>query len=115
MLAVGGHMLDEFDHRSVAMTTGFAGGVGDSRQELCGALSGGVMVIGALHGRSRVAEDDHPALDRANHYRERFLTELGEIQCGPLRERVRAPGGLGSCAVLVERAAQLLLTLLEER
>jgi C_GCAxxG_C_C family probable redox protein len=114
MLAVGRYLLGDLDHRSVAMATGFAGGTGDSRQELCGALSGGVMVIGALHGRSRLDEDDRPAIERANRYRERFLADLGEVRCSPLRERVQAPGGLGSCAVVVERAARILLDLLGE-
>lgn len=114
MLAVGGHLLDELDHRAVAMTTGFAGGVGDSRQELCGALSGGVMVIGALYGRSTAEEDDRPAIDRAGRFQERFRSGLGEVRCGPLRERVQAPGGLGSCSAVVERAAQILLELLDE-
>ena len=114
MLAVGGQVLGKIDPQWIRMTTGFAGGTGDSRQELCGALSGGVMVIGALHGRSRLDEDDRPAIERANRYRERFLAELGEARCGPLRERVNAPGGLGSCAAVVERAARILLNLLDE-
>jgi C_GCAxxG_C_C family probable redox protein len=114
MLAVGGHFLGNLDRRSVEMTTGFAGGVGGSSQELCGALSGGVMVIGGLYGRNSLEEDDSRALDLATRYRQRFLAELGETRCGPLRERVHAPGGFGSCAVVVERAARILLELVSD-
>jgi len=115
MLAVGGHVLGDLDHRIVRMTTGFAGGVGGSKQEMCGALSAGVMIIGALHGRNSLEEDDEPAQRLVTHYRERFAAELGTTRCDPLYERVHAPGGLGSCSVVVERAARILLGLLAEQ
>jgi len=115
MLAVGGHVLDDPNPQSVMMATGFAGGVGDTQQEMCGALSGGVMVIGALYGRSSREEDDWPALRLATRYRERFARELGETRCGPLYKRAHAPGGLGSCALVVERAVRILLELLDEQ
>ena len=108
MLAVGGHLLGHLGPRAVAMSTGFAGGFGDSREEICGALGGGAMVIGALHGRSTAEEDDRSAIDLTSRFRERFISELGDARCGPLRERVQAPGGLGSCSAVVERAAIFL-------
>jgi C_GCAxxG_C_C family probable redox protein len=114
MLAVGGHVLGELEPRYVRMATGLGGGVGGSREELCGALSGGVLVIGGALGRATLDEDDEPAYALAVRYRERFLAELGFTQCAPLRERVEAPGGLGSCAELVEHAARMLLELLDE-
>lgn len=114
MLAVGGQVLDEFGPQWVRMTTGFAGGAGGTYRELCGALSGGIVIIGGLYGRSSPEEDDRRALDLTAHYRERFLIELGETRCGPLRERVHAPDGLGSCSVVVELAARILLDLLSE-
>jgi len=114
MLAVGGHVLGDLDPRIVRMTTGFAGGVGGSKQEMCGALSAGVMIIGVLYGRNSLEEDDEPARQLVTRYRERFAAEFGTTCCGPLYERVHAPGGLGSCSVVVERAAQILLGLLAE-
>ena len=95
------------------MATGLAGGVGSTHQELCGALSAGVMVIGGRYGRADLAQDDQLALALAARYRERFLAELGSTLCDPLRHRVKAPGGLGSCARLVERAAFILLDQLD--
>jgi C_GCAxxG_C_C family probable redox protein len=115
MLAVGGHVLGNLDPRIVRMATGFAGGVGESKQEMCGALSAGVMVIGVLHGRNSLEEDDEPAQRLVTHYRERFAAELGTTRCGPLYEEVHAPGGLGSCSVVVAQAARILLGLLDEQ
>jgi C_GCAxxG_C_C family probable redox protein len=114
LLVVGEHVLGDLDSRCARMATGLAGGVGGSQREMCGALSGGVLVIGGLLGRTSLDEADGPALDLAARYRARFLAELGDTQCARLREMVHAPGGLGSCAVLVERAAAILLELLEE-
>jgi len=93
------------------MTTGFGGGVGGSRQEMCGALSAGVMIIGALHGRSSEEQDAQPARQLATRLREHFAADLGTTNCGPLYEQVHAPGGLGSCSIVVESAARILLAL----
>jgi C_GCAxxG_C_C family probable redox protein len=112
MLAVGEHLLGNVDANAVRMTTGFAGGVGGSRQELCGALSAGVMIIGALHGRSSSEEDRDPARRLTARLRERFAAALGTTHCDTLYAQVYAPGGLGSCSLVVERAAGIMLELL---
>jgi len=97
------------------MATGFSGGLGDTREELCGALSGGIMVIGILYGRTTLDEDDQPAIRLAARYRARFLEAFGYTQCRGLRENVvYGTGGLGSCGALVERTATILLGLLSE-
>ena len=95
------------------MASGFSGGLGGTQEELCGALSGGVMVIGALYGRASLGEDDRLATDLADQYRRCFLAEFGHTQCARLREAVvDAPGGPSSCGMLVEQAAIILLRLL---
>ena len=114
LLAVGEHLLGELGPHSLRLATGLAGGVGCTYQETCGALTGGVLVIGGLLGRDALAESDQPALDLAARYRARFLSEFGDTQCARLRESVHAPGGLGSCAALVERASAILLELVKE-
>ena len=115
LLAVGGHVLGELEPQSLRMATGFGGGLGETEQEMCGALSGGVMVIGGQFGRTHSGLDDGKVRTLARRYRERFLTEFGHTQCASLRERVVLPrDGLGSCEVLVQRAAELLLSVLEE-
>lgn len=115
MLAVGGQVLDQVGAQTLRMATGFSGGLGDTREEMCGALSGGVMVIGALVGRANLEEDDQPAVQLGRRYRARFLEAFGDTQCARLRERVvGAPGGPASCGGLVERAARVLLGLLAE-
>jgi C_GCAxxG_C_C family probable redox protein len=114
MLAVGGHLFEELDSRTLKIASVFAGGVAGTREELCGALSGGVMVIGALHGRSTLSEDEEQARQLAAQYRERFLAEFGSTRCADVRERVLLPDGSADCAMVGERAASILLKLLGE-
>jgi C_GCAxxG_C_C family probable redox protein len=94
------------------MTTGLAGGVGCSHQEMCGALSGGVLLIGALHGRTKPTEDDRECQRLAAEYRERFAQELGATLCCDLRANGYGSSGTQPCSVLVERAASILLDVL---
>jgi C_GCAxxG_C_C family probable redox protein len=97
------------------MATGFSGGLGDTREELCGALSGGVMVIGAVHGRTSAEEDDEVAIELSARYRQQFLETFGYTQCSALREKVvDAPGGPSSCGELVEQAAKILIAVLDD-
>jgi C_GCAxxG_C_C family probable redox protein len=111
---VGEHVMGDRARQSLRLATALAGGIGGTRQEVCGALSGGVLVISGLYGRDALDQDDRLALELAARYRTQFLDAFGETQCARLRDKIYAPDGLGSCAVLVEQAAQILLQLLSE-
>lgn len=109
MLAVGEHMLGAVDDRTIRITTAFSGGVGSTHQELCGALAAGVMLIGALHGRTRNGVDDSLCLQMTARYRNAFVAEFGDSTCQALRDRYE------DCPWLVERASQILLEIVDER
>ena len=111
---MGEHVLTTFDRSMVKIASPFAGGVGGTEKEMCGALSGGVIVIGTLHGRCEADADDQAAELAAVRYRERFAEEFGTTRCGPIYSKVHAPGGLGSCSYVGERASLILLEVLEE-
>lgn len=115
LLAAAPHLVPDWNPNCARLATPFAGGTGGTQQELCGALSGGMMVIGALLGRTEAGVDDREAQDLAADFRQRFFEAFGATQCETLRrETVNNPGGLGTCAVLVERATVLLLEMLAE-
>src|SRR5512136_851331 len=104
MLAVGEHLRGEVSTDAFKMAGIFAGGFAGTRQELCGALSAGAMVVGALHGRARPGEDEKKERELVRRFRERFLAEFGTTQCAPIRERYEVPGKTGFCAPVAERA-----------
>jgi C_GCAxxG_C_C family probable redox protein len=112
MLAVGEYLLGYVDDWIQRMTTGLAGGGGCLQLEACGALSAGILLIGALHGRTRPTEDDHECQRLAAEYRERFAQEWGATRCGDLRANGYGPGETQPCSALVERAASILLDVL---
>jgi C_GCAxxG_C_C family probable redox protein len=114
MLAVGGHLIPDLEPRAVCMSTPFGGGIASTRQELCGAFSAGVMVIGALHGRSDLSASDARAYALAKEFRQSFLDRWETVICDPIRDWARSPAGPGTCAAVVSEAALLLLDLLEQ-
>jgi C_GCAxxG_C_C family probable redox protein len=114
VLAVGEHLWGEVDDHTRRMTSGLAGGVGCSYQELCGALSGGALIIGALHGRTSADEDDTECNRRVSLYRERFLEHFGTTRCFDLRESGYGSEGRSPCSALVDQATRLLWQVLSE-
>ena len=112
MLAVGEHKLGQLEPQSIRMATPFGGGVGGTREELCGALAGGVMVIGALYGRTEAGPDETQAYEFAKRYHAAFLAEFGHTQCAPIREAYAKPDGSHGCDVVVAIAARALLGVL---
>ena len=110
--------------QTMAVAGGFGGGVGGSRAELCGAVSGAVMVLGLLNpgtgaeGKKRIS-----ALSR--EFRRRFEEDFGKTRCGELlaarpgiSEKTRAAGRLGitgHCDIMIVTAVEILEQMLSEQ
>ena len=114
MIVGVGQLLQPVHPQVLKAATGFAGGVGESKELVCGALSGGVMVIGLLHGRTDAQGPDEECERLCDEYRRRFLAEFGYTKCRDLRENWRGKPGQEHCAQLVEKAAGILLDVLGE-
>jgi len=115
MLAVGEYMFEDFNDRFVCISTGFGGGVAGTREELCGALSAGVMVIGGVHGRSAPGEDQSRAYEIAKDFRQKFISRWGASACRPIRDWAQSPEGPGNCRCVVEESTRLLVDVLAEQ
>ncbi len=108
MLAVGEALWGKVDPRIQRMTSGLAGGVGCSHEELCGALSGGALILGAQYGRISPEEDDEECNQRVCTYRTRFVDAFGTARCADLRASGYGSEGQWPCSLLVERAVRIL-------
>jgi C_GCAxxG_C_C family probable redox protein len=95
--------------QALPFSSSFAGGVGCSRTELCGALTGGLLVIGGLYSRQDGPTPDQQCQDLAAQFRTDFLQEFGWLKCGELKEHWIDNAGQESCKLLVERAAGVLV------
>jgi C_GCAxxG_C_C family probable redox protein len=113
LLAIGEHYLGEVSSQAVRMSSPFAGGVGGSRLDLCGALTGGLMVIGGLTGREDAAVNDDRCQALAAEFRAEFLRSFGWLKCSDLKANWIGTAGQESCRVLVEKAAGVLVSAIE--
>lgn len=114
LLAVGGYYWgDERAREALRFATPFAGGVGGTNEELCGALSGGLMVIGGLYGRRDGPLPDQECQDLGARFRAEFLREFGWLKCRDLKEHWIGTAEERSCKLLVEKASEVLIRILE--
>jgi C_GCAxxG_C_C family probable redox protein len=112
-IAVGEHFFGKVPNRIRRMTSGFAGGVGGTQQEICGALSGGILIIGAIYGRARANESDERIYKISALYRNNFIESFGSSVCHTIRD----VGGYGSrakypCSVCVEKSVHVFFNTL---
>jgi len=112
--AVGEHYLGEINPQALRISSPFAGGIGGTNEELCGALSGGLMVIGALYGRTDAQTNDDECTKLSLVYRARFLERFGHIRCANLKDDWVGKKDQETCSVLTAEAAGVLLDVLEE-
>jgi len=114
--AVAKAVLESLGHNAnaaVAHATAFGGGFGGTYCEACGALSGGLVAIGHLHGRCEPDVDwDLPA-ELAAKLRQAFLDRFGSTHCATLRERF-GENQPDEGRRIVAGAAESLATLLAE-
>lgn len=111
---MGGHFLGrEKTIQALPFASPFAGGVGGTRAELCGALTGGLLVVGGLLGREDGPTPDQECQDLAAKYYSDFLQEFGWLKCGELREHWIGNAGQETCKELIEHAADLLTRIIQ--
>lgn len=101
------------DAQTRRISTAFSGGLGSTKQELCGALSGGAILIGAELGRTSTAEDNTRCKALVARYRDAFEQHYGYTICSDLR--ANGWGGSGTpCRELVAQAVEIMLDVLAE-
>ena len=93
---------------ALAVSCGFGGGL--RCEEVCGAVSGGVMALGLVFPYMR--EGDAAAKDRiaelAKAYTAAFQARFGHLRCEQLK------GDKSNCPVYIEYAAELAEKMIQE-
>jgi len=98
--------------QAIMHATAFGGGMGRSFTETCGAISGGLIAIGHLHGRTKRGESwDTPAA-MGSQLRDRFIEGFGETNCGVLRDRFGEEQN-AECTKIVEIVTKATLEVLD--
>ncbi|WP_163339916.1 C-GCAxxG-C-C family protein [Desulfopila sp. IMCC35008] len=102
--------------RETALTcsTCFGGGFGKSFDEACGVISGALIVLGLLYGRSKQGKSWDTPADLTALFREAFLRKHKTTHCGQLRERFGDENQMIECQKLVCEGTAELLQLIKE-
>ncbi len=91
---------------SLKMATPFGGGVGRS-EDICGALSGGVLAIGAALGRSEATDDKKRSYDAARELHDWFNQQFGSTACLALNKGdFKSPEHRVRCGKFVEETTR---------
>lgn len=110
----------------MAVSGGFGGGVGGSHEELCGAITGGVMTLSLLypHLNGENRETIRELYKITKEFRKRFQEIFGLTQCGALlkahpgvSEKTPAAvelGITGHCDIMIVTAVEVVEQMLTE-
>ncbi|NMC46473.1 MAG: C_GCAxxG_C_C family protein [Chloroflexi bacterium] len=96
------------------MTATLHGGMAESMSSHCGGLTVGLLLIGALYGRTEVKGDARYDAAIARGFWQRFLDEFGTSNCTTLKDQPATDPAISRCTYIMVRSAQLLLQYLHE-
>ena len=97
------------DRNALRLAAGFGGGMGI--EAVCGALTGGVMVIGRMFTRDRGHESPR-VKELCARFLEAYRARMGSIDCAALKARYRSEEL--KCRAVVLQAARILEELIGE-
>jgi C_GCAxxG_C_C family probable redox protein len=63
------------------VASGFCGGIGRCRQDVCGALSGGIIALGSVYGREKGGEDISKVVFLSAEIRRLFVEKFKTTVC----------------------------------
>ncbi len=96
------------------VATAFGGGVGRTKQEICGALTGAIIALGYLFGRNEPGADWTDAAELAAKLKQRFVQTHGTTNCGALLATFGPQEEMIRCKQLSGEVAGMLADIIEE-
>lgn len=107
-----------FQKESTAHATktagGFGGGIGGSKTDVCGALSGGILALGCLFGRTGADQSRDLVYDLTKEFRRRFSERFGSTNCHAILQGFDAGDAKMRCRSLTAETAGMVYALLQE-
>ena len=95
------------------VATAFGGGVGRTKQDICGALLGGFIALGYLFGRSEPGADWTDAAESAAELRRQFVQAHGTTNCGALLATFGPQEDMMRCKQLSGEVAGMLADIID--
>ncbi len=100
---------------AIAHATAFGGGCGKTFTEVCGVLSGSMIVIGHLYGRRQRGQNWDTPAELGATTRQHFIDRHGSSNCNVLRDRFGKEQQMAECRKLVQATTISLVNLLQNR
>lgn len=96
------------------VATAFGGGIGGAKCETCGALTGGVIALGWVFGRTQPGADKQKAYALAVEFRTRFLNAFGSTHCQTILDAFGKQENMIECKRMTGMAAGILFDIMQE-
>ena len=96
------------DKNALLLAAGFGGGM--AIENVCGALTGSIMVLGRLYVKERAHEGTRRIRDVEKKLIAAFEKEFGTLLCKPIKDKLFHPDD--KCKAVVVKTARLLDELL---
>ena len=93
--------------------TGFCGGIGGCEQEVCGAISGGVIAIGSLYGRTEGGCDISKIINLTTEFRSLFIDRFNTTICKNLIDNLETMPQFNNCKDITAETALILFKLIK--
>ena len=114
-LAYRDMLFPNLDKDLVMLTTGFGGGLGESGCT-CGALTGSVMVLGLLQGRTSADDDRNRAYRLAHEFHDKFKANFKTTCCRVLNGKdYETTDHLKRCLKITGGTSKMLMEMLLEK
>ena len=95
------------------LASGFGGGIGGTRTEICGALSGGIIAMGWLCGRTEPSDDKKKILALSAELNNQIHEQYGCLRCSELLNNFGEQTNNHKCAKLVAQTTGKVFELLQ--
>jgi len=93
--------------------SGFCGGIGGCKQDVCGALTGGVVALGFIYGRQKGSTDISKLVSLSAELRQLFITEFKTTVCMDIIENLENMIEYNDCKDLTAKASWILYNLIK--
>jgi|LDZU01.1.fsa_nt_gi C_GCAxxG_C_C family probable redox protein len=102
------------DETILRMTSTLHGGMAETMSSHCGGLTIGILLIGALYGRTDMSGDARYDSAIARGFWQRFLNEFGTSHCTSLKQGEPTGEASSRCTCIMVRSARMFLNYLDE-
>lgn len=100
------------DGYPVNVASAFCGGIGRTHIDVCGALTGAVIAVGYLYGRTEQGKDLSHACTIISEFRRQFLETFGSTNCAQILEKLGEQEKYIKCKQLTAKATGILSDIL---